>query len=142
MSNDVGYGYAQERLASGLLIAADAAIGLGAGNRKEGDAALHARFINSLRIAEGAARIIAHDRGESGQGIAWVKLATRLHVMLDASTRGAAHSAFKTVAEVKGRGPHWIRFGTMLRMIADDCAKAAQRRSSEALIVGGREYIN
>ena len=144
MSNDATYRYAEGRLADGLLVAADAALGMGYGNRKDSDAALHARFIGAVRTAENAARIIAHDRGLRGQGIAWVRLAGRLGTMLKASTRSAQLSAANTLSHDprEGRGLLWIRLGTILKAMADDCAKASQQKSAAELVVGGREYRN
>jgi hypothetical protein len=144
MSNDATEPYLHNRIVDGLLSAADAAVGMGAGNRRESDAALHARFIVGIRTAENAARGIAHSRGLHGQGIAWVRLAGKLHTMLDSSTKSVALSAANSIdtGPKMGRGPLWVRLGEALKFMAEDCNKATQRKSTEALIIGGHEYMN
>lgn len=146
MSNDATYKYLEDRITDGLLSAADAAIGMGMGNRKDSDVALHSRFLVGIGTAEGAARCIAHARGENAQGIAWVRLAGRLGKMRDASTRSVMQTikdtAISEYAPKVGRGVLWVRLGELLRALAEDCAKATQQRSASPLIVGGREYMN
>ena len=144
MSDDVSYRYLQVQLFDGLKLSADAAIGLGHGNRNASDAILHARFLNGLRRAEGAARAIGHYRGLKGQGIPWIRLGSRLAIMIDASAKSASQSIANTIsADPKmGRGALWIRMGKTMNAIADDCRKATARRSDKKLVIGGREYVN
>ena len=145
--DDFSYSQLRERIADGLLGAADAAIGLGYGNRRESDAVLHSRFIANLRTAEQSAKAIAHYRGLTAQGIAWARMATKLGMMLDKSAGAATQ---QTIANVmlqdhrngRGRGPLWVKMGEMLRWLSDDITKAAHAPSDRALVIGNHEFVN
>lgn len=142
MSGNIDYKYLEERIADGLLVAADAAIGMGYGNRRESDVELHARFIQGLRVAENSARTIGHARGQDAQGIGWVRLGTRLGRMLDASTKAVGQSVANTITRDQrvGRGPLWVKLGEMLKIMAKECSDAAQARSDKALVLLKQEY--
>jgi len=144
MSNDATESYLSERICDGLKLAASSAKGLGVGGQKESDASLHASFLSGLRIAEQACRQIGHARGARGQGIAWIKMGTKLGNMLDASTKAAAQSAFLTVnqAPKTGRGKAWLLLGDMLENMAASAQKAVAARSDVPLMILGREQMN
>ena len=136
--------YIHERLIDGLTKASDRALGMGFGNRLQSDALLHADFIAGLRQAEGAARMIAHARGVTGQGIAWLRLTSRLGNMLDAATKSAALSVVNT-RDNAGRAPRgvlWVKLGALLNELAEDARKATKRKSSDALVMLGQEFRN
>lgn len=141
--SDVSEAYIHERLTDGLAKAADSAMGLGKGNRNTSEAALHSKFIQGLRQAENAARMIAHSRGERG-GYAWLKLASKLGTMLESSNRSAGLSVIHSAAGVKNapRGPLWVLLGEGLKVIASDCLHATQQKTDKALVLGGMEYLN
>ena len=147
MSDDWTYSDLATRVADGLQCASDAAVGMGLGNRKESDAVLHSRFIANLRVAEGAAKAIAHYRGETAQGIAWARMGTKIGKMLDSSAGAAVQQTIANVHSMdyqagRGRGPLWVKMGEALKFLADDLTKAAHARSDVALSPLGREIRN
>lgn len=135
--------YVYDRLVDGLKLAADSAVGLGHGNRNMSEVALHSKFIQGMRNAENAARMIAHSRGEKG-GYAWLKLASKLGNMLETSNKAAGQSVLNTAVgeKDKRRGVLWVMLGEGLKVIASDCLHATQQKTDKALVLGGMEYLN
>jgi hypothetical protein len=144
MSSEANETYLYDRVVDGLRVASDSAVGMANGNRKQSDAVLHSKLIEGLRTAESAARMIGHYREMAGQGIAWVRLGTRLGAMVEAATSSVARTIADTVEHERnsGRGAHWAQLGLLLSLIADDCKLAVRQSSDKALIIGGQSWRN
>lgn len=140
---NVNEAYCHDRLVDGLKLASDSAVGLGNGNRNTSEVVLHSKFIQGLRQAENAARMIAHSRGDRG-GYAWLKLASKLGTMLEASSKAVGLSALNSAVGFKNnpRGVLWVMLGEGLKVIASDCLHATQQKTDKALVLGGMEYVN
>jgi len=144
MSSEANETYLYDRVVDGLRVASDSAVGMAYGNRKQSDAVLHAKLIEGLRTAENAARMIGHYREMAGQGVAWVRLGSRLGAMVEAATSSVARTIADTVEYERnsGRGAHWAQLGVLLGMIADDCKRAVQQSGDKELIIGGKAWVN